>query len=58
MIQIDEYALAAVLLVIGMFAFSVQIYDWNGIENHRKATRVLKGFAVLLIVDRLSFLVR
>ena len=55
MIQIDEYALAAVLLVIGMFAFSIQIYDWSGIENHRKATHMLKGVAVFLAVGSLAF---
>jgi hypothetical protein len=55
MIQIDEYALAAVLLPIGMFAFSVQIYDWKGIDNHRKATQILKGVASLLIVGSLVF---
>lgn len=55
MIQIDEYALAAVLLLIGMFAFSVQIYDWKGIDNHRNATQILKGVASLLIVGSLVF---
>jgi hypothetical protein len=55
MIQIDEFALAAILLLLGTFAFSVQIYDWKGIEEHRTATRILKGLAGLLIVGSFVF---
>src|ERR1041385_1316502 len=55
MIQIDEFPLAALLLLLGMFAFSVQIYDWKGIEEHGIATRMLKGMASVLIVGSFVF---
>jgi hypothetical protein len=55
MIQIDEYALATVLLFLGMTAFALQVYDWKGIEDSPTATRILKISAGLLIAGCLLF---
>jgi hypothetical protein len=55
MLQIDEYGFALVLLLVGMGAFSIQAYDWRGIEGHSRATRVLKTSAVVLILFSLVY---
>jgi hypothetical protein len=55
MLQIDEYGIAFLLLVLGTAALSIQMYDWKGIEAHSQATKVLKIGAYALIAFSLLY---
>ncbi len=55
MLQIDEYGIAFLLLVLGTAALSIQMYDWKGIEGYSHATKVLKIGAYALIAFSLLY---
>ena len=55
MLQIDEYGFALILLLLGLGGLSIQIYDWDGIEGHSRATSLLKSVAAVLILFSLVY---
>jgi hypothetical protein len=50
MIQIDEYLLAAFCLIVGLFAFIIQIKEWKGVSTHPILTKWLKGWGFLVAI--------
>ncbi len=47
MIQINEFALAGVLLFFSLILFLIQIYEWKGITGQSVLTKSFKGFLYL-----------
>lgn len=50
MIEINEFALAGVLLILSLIPFAIQIYEWEGITEHSVSTKYIKVFSFLIIL--------
>jgi len=48
MIQINEFALAGVLLSFSLILFLFQIYEWEGIDRQTGITKIIKGLLSLM----------
>jgi hypothetical protein len=55
MVQINEYAIAVLLLAFSALALYVQIFDWKGFPERRELTGGLKAFGFLFVAGLLIF---
>jgi hypothetical protein len=55
MVQINEYAIALILLALSAVALAVQIYDWTGFKERRELTGAFKTVGFLFVAALLIF---
>src|SRR3954463_2786 len=50
MVQINEYAIAEILLFLSGVALIIQVYDWKGNLERRRLTRFIRVFLAPFVV--------